>query len=160
MNFVKSIPPKYMHDVLGIYPKTNLRIGWYTDMDRAWFDSETGIEVCSRLIRTQFGNVEHVTITRTDKISNDGSGDIPWVLKQQIKDELFGKNRFAIEVFPKEKNLLDTCDVYHLWVFDKKCDMPFGISRKEYQNSINRGYSVTEEDLKKLQAEFAKAGKL
>ena len=78
----------------------------------------------------------------------------------QIKNELFGENRFAIEVFPKQKNLVDVCDVYHLWVFDKKVDMPFGIAPKEYQKAINRGYSVSEADVEKLYADYKRTGKL
>ena len=81
-------------------------------------------------------------------------------MKQQIKDELFGENRFAIEVFPKQKNLVDVCDVYHLWVFDKKVDMPFGISRSEYQKAINRGYNVSDADIEKLTEDYKRTGKL
>ena len=78
----------------------------------------------------------------------------------QIKNELFGENRFAIEVFPKAKNLVDVCDVYHLWVFDKKLDLPFGIAKGEYQPAVNRGYCVTAEELEALKADYQRTGKL
>lgn len=100
------------------------------------------------------GNIEHVTITRKAdgfKVSNDGSKGFSWAEKQQIKDELFGANRVAVEVYPTEDRLVDTADVYHLWVFDKKYRLPFGIHPKEYQKAINRGYSVTDGELKQLQ---------
>jgi hypothetical protein len=41
---------------------------------------------------------------------------------------------------------VDSCDVYHLWVFDKKFEMPFGIHPKEYTKAVNRGYSVTADE--------------
>ena len=153
--FVKAIPPKLLHDKLGIYTGQ-----WMPEMDRCWEDYDRGYSVCSRLIRTKFGNVEHVTITRHHKdgkiVSFDGSSDITWAEKMQIKNELFGENRFAIEVYPKQDRLIDVCDVYHLWVFDKKLSMPFGIHEKEYTPAINRGYSFTEEELKTLQQEMNK----
>ena len=145
--WIKSIPPKMLHDKLGVYQGQ-----WLPEMDRSWIRKEDGTSVCSRIIRTQWGNVEHVTITRGDKgLTADGSGDFTWMEKYQIKNELFGEKRVAIEVYPKEDRLVDTCDVYHLWVFDKKFTMPFGIHPKEYQHAIQRGYSMSESELEELQ---------
>ena len=99
---------------------------WMPQMDRCW-DSDDGYQVCSRLIKTDWGKVEHVTIKRLGTLSSDGSADISWATKMEIKNELFGENRVAIEVFPKTKRLVDVMDIYHLWVFDKDFNMPFGI---------------------------------
>ena len=77
-----------------------------------------------------------------------------WDEKQQIKDELFGRNRCAVEVYPTEDRLVDVADVYHLWVFDKKYRLPFGIHPKEYQRAINRGYSMNLDEMKTLQEYF------
>ena len=159
MHFVKVMPPKYMHDYFGLYPDGPNRLGWHGEMDRSWIDNDADICVCSRLIRTQFGNVEHVTISKGTG-TNDGTGEVTWAEKMQIKNELFGENRFAIEVFPKQKNLVDVCDVYHLWVFDKKVDMPFGIAKGEYQKAVNRGYSVSEADIQKMIEDDKRTGKL
>lgn len=159
MNWVKGIPPRYMRDHLGLFSGGENRLGWHGEMDRCWMDNDENLCVCSRIIRTKFGNVEHVTISRGTG-TNDGTGEVSWAMKQQIKDELFGENRFAIEVFPKQKNLVDVCDVYHLWVFDKKVDMPFGISRSEYQKAINRGYNVSDADIEKLTEDYKRTGKL
>ncbi len=71
--------------------------------------------------------------------------------KYQIKNELFGEKRAAVEVYPKGDRLVDTCDVYHLWVFDKKFTMSFGIHPKEYQHAVNRGYSISEAELEEIQ---------
>lgn len=158
MKFIKAIPPRYLRDHLGLYEGGN-RAGWHGDMDRCWVDNDENICVCSRIIKTQFGNVEHVTITKGTG-TDDGTGEITWAQKMQIKNELFGENRFAIEVFPKQKNLVDVCDVYHLWVFDRKVDMPFGIAKKEYQPAINRGYSISGTDIQKMIEDYKRTGKL
>ena len=158
MNFIKAIPPKLLRDKFGIYKGGN-RIGWNGEMDRCWIDNDANICVTSRLIRTKYGNVEHVCISK-GLGTNDGSGEVPWAVKMQIKNELFGENRFAIEVYPKQKNLVDDSDVYHLWVFDKKMEMPFGIARKEYQKAINRGYSINDAELENMKKDYMRAGKI
>ena len=105
MNFVKGMPPKLLRDKAGIYQGGANRVGWQGEMDRCWVDNDANICVCSRLIRTKFGKVEHVTITKGTGTRN-GEGEITWAQKQQIKNELFGEDRFAIEVFPKQKKLV------------------------------------------------------
>ena len=158
MNFIKSIPPKLLRDQFGLYQGGN-RTGWNAEMDRCWIDNDANICVTSRLIRTKFGTVEHVAISKGTG-TNDGTGEVSWSQKMQIKNELFGENRFAIEVFPKQKNLIDVCDVYHLWVFDKKIEMPFGIAPKEYQKAVNRGYNISQEDLSRMKDDYLRTGKL
>lgn len=158
MSFIKAIPPKLLKDKFGLYTGGN-RAGWQGDMDRCWIDNEKNICVCSRMIRTKFGNVEHVTITR-GMGTCDGSGEVSWSEKMRIKNELFGENRFAIEVFPKQKNLVDVMDVYHLWVFDKKLEMPFGIAKGECIPAVNRGYSISQTELEALNADYERTGKL
>lgn len=73
--------------------------------------------------------------------SFNGERDIHWAVKQEIKNELFGENRVAIEVFPEEKNKIDAQDIYHLWVMPKGFKLPFGIhvKRDKQCEVINRG---------------------
>ena len=161
MSWVKSIPPKMLHDQLGLYQGQ-----WMPEMDRAWEDYERGYSVQSRMIYTkQWGNVEHVTITRHHKEgdvlpSMGGEAAIGWNEKMTIKNELFGEDRFAIEIYPKQERLVDVADVYHLWVFNKKYDMPFGIHPKEYRKAINRGATFYQEDMDMLKGEMDKHGLL
>lgn len=147
--WVKAISPRQANEQFGLYQNST----WLYQMDRCW-QSDDGFSVCSRLIDTEWGQIEHVTISRVGEefyLSMDGSADIPWKIKQEIKNELFGEKRLAIEVFPKTKNLVDTCDVYHLWVFAKDFELPFGISPKDSQGSYHpRGYSFTKEDAEEL----------
>ena len=145
MTWIKSITPAKLQSIIPIYQGQ-----WMKEMDRCWIRKEDGVCVSSRLLRTDWGKVEHVTITRR-KISADGSGDFTWSEKQQIKDELFGKNRVAIEVYPAQDKLVDVADVYHLWVFDKNFKLPFGIHPKEYKQAINRGsVPLSESELNEL----------
>ena len=149
--FIKGIAPKQLHDQFGIYNGL-----WMPEMDRCWMDYERGYQVCSRLINTKFGKVEHVTIIKIAPdgepiMTGDGSRTVTWNEKMMIKNELFGENRFAIEVYPKQDRLIDVTDTYHLWVFDKKTDMPFGIHPKEYTKAINRGCTpLTHDELTEL----------
>ncbi len=141
----ETISPAYLNKAMGVYAEST----WMKQMDRCW-DSDDGMyQVCSRLLRTKQGNVEHATIKRLGTFSADGSADIPWNEKMKIKDELFGENRLAIEIFPKRKNLVDVMDIYHLWVFPKDFDLPFGIHpiRDEQATPVHRG---TPNDISKL----------
>lgn len=140
----KVIPPKKVQEITPMYQGV-----WMPYLDRAW-ESEDGYGVMSRLIKTAWGTVEHVTIQKLGVISMGGAADIPWSVKQEIKDELFGFNRMAIEVFPTKKNLIDVCDVYHLWVFPKDFKMAFGIHpyRDVQCEPVERGYDF---DVNKVQ---------
>ncbi len=132
----KMISPKQANETWTIYTGS-----WMPHMDR-WWESDDGYSVGSRLLRTDWGKVEHVTIQKMGSLSGDGSRDIPWAVKQEIKDELFGSRRVAIEVFPEDKHLVDVCDVYHLWVLPKDFKMPFGIhpTRDVQCPIVERGY--------------------
>ena len=139
--WTEAISPKYLHDNFGVYHGI-----WMPQMDRCWY-SDDGYQVTSRIIQTEWGRVEHAAITfcggeSTNQFSSNGERDIPWSIKQEIKNELFGEKRIAIEVYPTEKNKVDIMDVYHLWIFPKDFQLPFGIhpTRDKQCKSINRGY--------------------
>ena len=138
--WIKSLPPKLLHKKFGLYKGT-----WFPQMDRCW-ESTDGISVCSRKIRTDWGVVEHVTVK---KMWGD-TKDFPWSLKQEIKDELFNPRSIAIEVFPDVKNLVDVCDVYHLWILPEKFKLPFGIhpTRDPQGVPVNRGYDYNLDEIK------------
>lgn len=57
-----------------------------------------------------------------------------------IKNDLFGEKRVAVEVFPTQDRLVDVCDCYHLWVFEKGFQLPFGIHPRDKKTvTVNRG---------------------
>lgn len=49
-----------------------------------------------------------------------------WRHFQAIKNEVAGPDRVALEVYPEERNLVDTSNEYHLWVMPAGTDLPFG----------------------------------
>lgn len=105
----------------GPSPKSSNKChGWVAEMDRGYTDGEYAVLV--RTVESEtFGPVLHAAIR------NLLNTDIPWRDKQRIKNELFGKERIAIEFFPKESELIDEAGMYHLWVFPPQTEMPFGI---------------------------------
>ncbi len=131
----ETISPKQLNQIANVYHGQ-----WMPDMDRCWM-SDDGYQVTSRIIFTEWGKVEHAAISyhpdgfgnndnledAINNLSTDGSHDIPWKIKQEIKNELFGKDKIAIEVFPKDSNLVDITDTYHLWILPKGFKVPFGI---------------------------------
>ena len=127
MKWTETITPKQAAEELGVPYH-----GWMREMDRAWISEDQKYSVMSRLLRTEWGKVEHVTITAAEGVGrSDGSGDIPWAVKMEIKNDLFGEKRVAVEVFPTQDRLVDVCDCYHLWVFEKGFRLPFGINPRD-----------------------------
>lgn len=140
--WIEAIAPKLVHDELGAYQGL-----WMPDMDRCWI-SDDGYSVTSRMIITAWGKVEHAVIQRRNGFTGNGENDIPWNVKQEVKNELFGDKRVAIEIFPSSDRLVDVMDVYHLWIFDKNFRLPFGIHPKDIQcRAVNRGCSVNKNNL-------------
>lgn len=94
--------------------------GWLGEMNMCWRYNREYV-VMARRVQTQWGEVIHACIR------NAANTDIPWSKKQWIKNSLFGENVTAIEVFPKKDRLIDDANMYHMWVFEKGFDLPFGI---------------------------------
>lgn len=145
--YFKAMSPRQLNEMMKTNVGENIYHGeWMPQMDRCW-ETDDGYSIMSRLLQTEYGKVEHVTISKINKEPNK-INDVPWKIKQEIKDDLFGKNRMAIEIFPTEKTLVDVCDVYHLWVFDKGFNFSFGIHPSQFKGYkyINRGFSFTPQD--------------
>ena len=81
--------------------------------------------------------LDYLSIKRRDKKPCRNWSDF-----QEIKNMLCknGENRFAVEVYPPEKFLINTSNQYHLWVFDEKIELGFGF-RQRFVNTKN-GYST------------------
>lgn len=82
-----------------------------------------------RDLTTEWGPLRHMMIGA----SVDG---IPptWAEKQRIKNELGGRERAAIEVFPAASRLVDGADAYHLWLLPADMRLPFGLHRDDAGN--------------------------
>lgn len=97
--------------------------GWSADVRRV---AENGVFVV--LVRDledgPFGKLQHAMI------STASMTDVTWAEKQRIKNELFGRERTAIEVFPPVSELVDEAMAYHLWVFPPGTLLPFTLARR------------------------------
>lgn len=74
-----------------------------------------------RLLGATLENALWLSIRR-----NDRQAVHDWRHFQRIKNELVGPEREAVEIFPKESQLVDTANSYHLWVLDEVDSLPFG----------------------------------
>lgn len=98
--------------------------GWVAEVSRVHRYGRKYVVLC-RKVQTKWGEVIHAAIRNAD------NSDIPWAAKQWIKNELFGKEALAIEVFPAESRLIDEAGMYHLWVLPEDFKMPFGLHDEE-----------------------------
>lgn len=97
--------------------------GWFSELDRV-YRKNVGTVVCMmRDLETDWGKVTHLTITTA--VSKP-----TWAEKQQYKNELFGKEALAVEVFPPENKLVDREDMFHLWILHD-ITLPFGLHGEE-----------------------------
>ena len=90
--------------------------------------------------------------TTNDKIYQEGKAT--YLYSYTKTTTYVDGSKTSIEVYPKQDKLIDVCDVYHLWVFDKKYNMPFGIHPKEHIHAINRGYNMNLAELELLEADY------
>lgn len=98
--------------------------GWFGQMNRSYtYNGEYA--AITREINTEWGKVIHCAFR-----NKDGT-EISWKEKQWLKDSLFGEDRVAIEVFPQKDRLVDAANMYHIWVFEKGFELPFGIHDKD-----------------------------
>lgn len=97
------------------------RNGWFGELDEVLVDNLKFYCVMIRKINIDGMIIEHACIR------NSPSTDIPWAEKQRIKNEIFGTERTAIEVFPPVSKFVDHANMYHLWVYPEGYEMPFSI---------------------------------
>lgn len=99
-------------------------VGWLSEVSR---HAENG--VFAALIRDidapTIGKVTHVAITIVGNAT-----DLTWTERQRIKNELFGRERVAVEVMPPESELVDGANMYHMWVMPAGYVMPFSLATR------------------------------
>lgn len=66
--------------------------------------------------------VGHVSVQRKDRAPARD-----WRELQQIKNDIFGAERVAVEIYPAESNLVDITNTTHLWVLPEGQDLGFGM---------------------------------
>jgi hypothetical protein len=70
-----------------------------------------------------------------------------WRQLQQIKNQICGEDRWAVEIYPPEEFVVDTSNEYHLWVMPPGHDVPFAfhereLMTKEQIEEFNRSHEI------------------
>jgi hypothetical protein len=90
------------------------------------------------------GRFHHLAIR-----DHDQSARHDWRDLQRIKNELVGTPYFALEVYPAERALVDTCNQWHLYVFEN-WNPPFGFTDRMVGEGVsgapNRPFEVKPAD--------------
>lgn len=73
-----------------------------------------------------WGPVKKLMIRRGDALPNHN-----WNHLQRIKNEIFGEDAVALEVYPKQKNLTDVANLYWLWILPDGFDCPIEMRGRE-----------------------------
>lgn len=96
---------------------TLLRLdGWVRQVSSACRNS-----VFCVLIREDSTGVIHAAVSSL-------SGNRPsWYEMQRIKNELFGPEATAVEIYPPAQESVDGSDMFHLWILPG--DIPFGLRK-------------------------------
>ena len=77
------------------------------------------------VVRRKSDGIIHISLRNMDN-----STEIPWTHKQQIKNDICGKEREAIELFPAMSRIVDTANQYHLWVYPEGYVIPTGFPKE------------------------------
>lgn len=85
--------------------------------DRIWQNNIYIVQVFLEV--NEWGLMEKTMIRR-----NDTAPIHDWKVFQRIKNEIFGEERTALEVYPRESNLIDVANIYWLWVLPDDYDCP------------------------------------
>lgn len=94
---------------------------WAKDFHTGWINGWA--VVCVRTIAgtSKLGVVQHAMITTATLT------EFTWKEKQRLKNELFGADRTAIEIMPREADKIDEANSYHLWILPTGYRFEFGI---------------------------------
>lgn len=74
------------------------------------------------IVLAPIGEVLHLWVTRHDH-------EMPrsWSDRQEIKNQIAGPERVAVEVFPPKSQLVDQAPMAHLWVYPEGFALPFSL---------------------------------
>lgn len=99
-----------------------------------WLNSR--YQVAIRVMNGSVGELHHLSIKRLDKRPIHD-----WRELQRIKNELVGPEAEAVEIYPRESNLMDTSNQFHLWVFPTY-EFPFGYKSGRLVTEAMSGGSI------------------
>jgi hypothetical protein len=87
---------------------------------RAWTNNVYAVQLFEH--ESEWGPIDHLMINR-----HDSAASRSWADFQRIKEELFGPERVAVEVYPPASELVDQANMYHLWILPAGFRLPFGL---------------------------------
>lgn len=89
-------------------------------IEKFWKNSLYTVQLFTK--PSEWGDIKLLMVRRNDE------GPIrSWSDMQRVKNELAGEDRIAVEVYPKEADLIDQANMYHLWVLPEGFNLPFGL---------------------------------
>ena len=83
---------------------------------------------------TNSGGYTEVSITRHDQKAIHN-----WRHFQRIKNDLFGEEREAVELYPAESRLMDTANTYWLYILPEGMKVPFGFEDRHVTEDMACG---------------------
>lgn len=90
-------------------------------VDEVWMNDLVLVQVNRSHYVDEWGiETDHLFVVSTDR-----KPIRKWGWLQRVKNEVVGPQRQAVEMFPKESELVDVGDVYHLWVLPEGRELPF-----------------------------------
>ncbi len=92
--------------------------GWIRDIRGAYRNA-----VFSVLEREDSAGVVHAAVTSFSGIRPT------WYEMQRIKNELFGAESTAVEIYPPAADVVDGSDMFHIWILPG--EIPFGLTKTE-----------------------------
>lgn len=105
------------------FPKGSVGSGWCAQIGEAYTNG-LYVALVRYLDGAAAGRV-HLAIRTASNL------EPPWRDLQRIKNELFGPERFAVQVCPPESRLIDQADMYHLWIMPEGHAPGFGLHRDD-----------------------------
>lgn len=85
------------------------------------------------------GKCGYLSIRRNDREPCDNWRDF-----QEIKNQLAGPDREAVQLYPAEERLVDTANQYHLWVIPKDMAFPMGFFTDRVVSSVSTNHNGIE----------------
>ncbi|WP_052070096.1 DUF7694 domain-containing protein [Rhodococcoides fascians] len=97
----------------------------------------------------QYKDGEHIrlTVCRTttdldefERNGRDWQGDIDWEELQKIKGQCGFRHRWAVEVFPPERDVVNVASMRHLWVLPT--EPPYGWTKAKSRKVVDSSYDA------------------
>jgi hypothetical protein len=101
-----------IENIKNVHPDRNL--------ETVLTDGEYFVEVFQ--VEARWGKSIRLAVQRGDKESVRS-----WRILQDIKNDLAGRDSVAIEIYPREIEVSDIANIYHLWVLPDGVELPIGL---------------------------------